>query len=198
VRYQQGFFSVSRTCGQCRGAGKLNNNPCAECHGEGRIEREKTLEVTIPAGIEAGARIRHRGEGEGGEGGGPAGDLYIVVHVAEHASFQRQDTNLYTTAPVTFAQAALGASIMVPTLDGEHALSIPEGTQTGSLFRVKSQGLPVRGGRGRGDLYVAVNVVTPTSLTREQRRILEELARTEAPDGEEEKGILEKVKDIFS
>ena len=198
VRYQQGFFSVSRTCGQCRGAGKLNNNPCAECHGEGRIEREKTLEVTIPAGIETGARIRHRGEGEGGEGGGPPGDLYIVVHVAEHPSFQRQDTNLYTTASITFTQAALGASVTVPTLDGEHALSVPEGTQTGSLFRVKGQGLPVRGGRGRGDMYVAVNVVTPTSLSREQRRILEELARTETPDEDEAKGILEKVKDIFS
>ncbi len=201
VRYQQGFFSVSRTCSHCRGTGKIVQNPCADCRGEGRIERERTLEVTIPAGIDAGARIRHRGEGEAGTGGGPAGDLYIVVHVADHQQFERQDTNLYTQVPISFTQAALGAEIVVPTLEGTNKLTIPEGTQTGSVFRLKSNGLPVRGGRGRGDLFVAVSIVTPTSLNRDQRRILEELAKHEPPadaPAEEEKGIFGKVKDIFS
>jgi molecular chaperone DnaJ len=198
VRYQQGFFSVSRTCSHCRGTGKIIQNPCADCRGEGRIERERTLEVTIPAGIDAGARIRHRGEGEAGTGGGPAGDLYIVVHVAENPQFERQDTNLYTQVPVSFTQAALGGEVVVPTLEGTHPLSVPEGTQTGTIFRLKGQGLPVRGGRGRGDLYVAVTVMTPTSLNREQRRVLEELQRLETPPGAEEKGIFDKVKDIFS
>lgn len=200
VRYQQGFFSVSRTCNQCRGTGKLIKDPCQECGGEGRVEREKTIDVTIPAGIESGARIRHRGEGESGSGGGTAGDLYIVIHVADHPVFQRQEANLYATAPISFAQAALGAEISVKTLDGTHEVKIPEGTQTGTLFRLKGQGLPVRATRGRGDLYVAVTVVTPTHLGREQRRLLEELARHDAPDGAEaeDKGILDKVKDMFS
>ena len=203
VRYQQGFFSVSRTCSHCRGTGKIVQNPCADCRGEGRVERERTLDVTIPAGIEAGARIRHRGEGEAGAGGGPAGDLYIVVHVADHPQFERQDTNLYTQIPISFGQAALGAEVSVPTLEGSQPLSVPEGTQTGSVFRLKHQGLPVRGGRGRGDLYVAVSIVTPTSLSREQRKILEELAKLEEPapthptDGGE-KGLFDKMKDIFT
>jgi molecular chaperone DnaJ len=198
VRYQQGFFSVSRTCSHCRGTGKIIQSPCSECRGDGRIERERTLEVTIPAGIDSGARIRHRGEGEAGTGGGPAGDLYIVVHVAEHKQFERQDTNLYTQVPISFGQAALGAEVTVPTLEGSHPLTVPEATQTGTIFRLKGQGLPVRGGRGRGDLYVAVTVMTPTSLNREQRRILEEFQRLETPPGAEEKGIFDKVKDMFS
>jgi molecular chaperone DnaJ len=200
VRYQQGFFSVSRTCSHCRGTGKIVQNPCSECRGDGRIERERTLEVTIPAGIEAGARIRHRGEGEAGTGGGPPGDLHIVVHVADHPQFERQDTNLYTQVPLSFTQAALGGEVVVPTLDGRQTLSVPEGTQTGTVFRLKGHGLPARGGRGRGDLYVAVTLVTPTSLSREQRRILEELQRLETPaaPASEDKGIFDKVKDIFS
>jgi molecular chaperone DnaJ len=197
VRYQQGFFSVSRTCNHCRGTGKLIKDPCNECRGEGRIEREKTIEITIPAGIDSGARIRHRGEGEAGSGGGPAGDLYVVIHVADHPIFQRQETNLYTSVPVSFTQAALGGEIIVPTLDGKQPLAIPDGTQTGTLFRLKGHGLPIRGGRGRGDLYVAVTLLTPTNLTREQRRILEELAQLEGEE-HEDKGLFEKVKDIFS
>jgi molecular chaperone DnaJ len=197
VRYQQGFFSVSRTCNHCRGTGKLIKDPCSECRGEGRVEREKSIEVTIPPGIDSGSRIRHRGEGEAGSGGGPAGDLYVVIHVAEHPVFQRQDTNLYTSVPISFTQAALGAEIIVPTLDAKQPLTIPEGTQTGTLFRLKGQGLPIRGTRGRGDLYVAVTVLTPTNLSREQRRILEELGRTE-DEQPEDKGLFEKVKDIFS
>ncbi|MEW6730740.1 MAG: molecular chaperone DnaJ [Acidobacteriota bacterium] len=200
VRYQQGFFSVSRTCSYCRGTGKVIKDPCRECRGEGRIARERTLEIKIPPGVDSGARLRVQGEGEAGIGGGPPGDLYVVISLKEHAIFERQDNNLYCTVPITFTQAALGADITVPTLDGEEPLHINEGTQTGTVFRLKSRGMPALGGRGRGDLFVAVNVVTPTNLSREQRRLMEEFAKieTKAPTQTNEKGILDKVKDMFS
>ncbi|HEY0077180.1 MAG TPA: molecular chaperone DnaJ [Pyrinomonadaceae bacterium] len=196
VRYQQGFFSVARTCGTCRGTGRIIRTPCDKCRGAGRIEREKTLEVKIPAGVETGSRIRVTGEGEGGMSGGPSGDLYVVIHVKEHERFERQGGNLYTSVPVTFAQAALGAEITVQSLKDQQQLKIPAGTQTGTVFRLKGQGMPVLGGRGRGDLFVSVSVVTPTTLTREQRRLLEQLAEIEDRDLED-KGLLDKVRDIF-
>ncbi|MCU1267945.1 MAG: chaperone protein DnaJ [Acidobacteria bacterium] len=196
VRYQQGFFSVARTCHVCRGAGRVIGTPCEDCKGAGRIEREKSLEVKIPAGVETGSRMRVQGEGESGANSGPAGDLYVVIHVAEHEQFERQGGNLYSSVPITFAQAALGAEIAVKTLDSEQSLKIPVGTQTGTVFRVKGQGMPVLGGRGKGDLFVAVTVVTPTSLTREQRRLLEQLANVENKDLED-KGLVDKVRDIF-
>jgi molecular chaperone DnaJ len=196
VRFQQGFFSVSRTCGNCRGTGQVINSPCESCRGNGRVEREKQIEVKIPAGVETGSRLRLQREGESGAYGGPAGDLYVVIHVAEHELFERQGNNLYVSVPVTFAQAALGAEIKVTTLSGEDALKIPAGTQTGTVFRVRGQGMPVLGGRGRGDLFVSVSVVTPTMLTREQRKLLEQLARIETKDLEDKK-LSEKVRDIF-
>ncbi len=196
VRYQQGFFSVARTCHVCRGAGRVIGSPCEDCKGAGRIEREKSLEVKIPAGVETGSRMRVQGEGESGANSGPAGDLYVVIHVAEHEQFERQGGNLYSSVPITFAQAALGAEIEVKTLDSEQPLKIPVGTQTGTVFRLKGQGMPVLGGRGKGDLFVAVTVVTPTSLTREQRRLLEQLAGVENKDLED-KGLVDKVRDIF-
>lgn len=196
VRYQQGFFSVARTCHVCRGAGRVIGTPCDGCKGAGRIEREKSLEVKIPAGVETGSRMRVQGEGEAGANGGPAGDLYVVIHVSEHEQFERQGGNLYSSVPITFAQAALGAEIAVKTLDKDQPLKIPVGTQTGTVFRVKGQGMPVLGGRGKGDLFVAVTVVTPTSLTREQRRLLEQLAGVENKDLED-KGLVDKVRDIF-
>jgi molecular chaperone DnaJ len=196
VRYQQGFFSVARTCGACRGAGRVIKTPCAECKGAGRVENERTMEVKIPAGVETGSRLRIQGEGEAGLHGGPAGDLYVVIHTSEHERFERQGSNLYSSMPITFGQAALGAEIEVPTLDGEQGLKVPAGTQTGTVFRVKGKGMPVLGGRGRGDLYVAVTVVTPTTLTREQRKLLEQLAQVETKDLED-KGLVDKVRDIF-
>jgi molecular chaperone DnaJ len=196
VRYQQGFFSVARTCGNCRGTGRVIKSPCDACRGAGRVEREKNLEVKIPAGVETGSRLRIAGEGEAGTQGGPAGDLYVVIHVSEHEQFERQGSNLYSSVPVTFAQAALGAEITVQTLEGQQQLKIPAGTQTGTVFRVKGNGMPVLGGRGRGDLFVAVTVVTPTTLTREQRRLLEQLAQVEDRDLED-KGLMDKVRDIF-
>ena len=196
VRYQQGFFSVARTCHVCRGAGRVIGTPCTDCKGAGRIEREKSMEVKIPAGVETGSRLRVQGEGESGANSGPAGDLYVVIHVAEHEQFERQGGNLYSSVPITFAQAALGSEISVKTLDSEQAVKIPVGTQTGTVFRLKGQGMPVLGGRGRGDLFVSVTVVTPTSLTREQRRLLEQLATVENKDLED-KGLVDKVRDIF-
>ncbi len=196
VRFQQGFFSVSRTCGTCRGTGQVITSPCENCRGAGRVEREKSIEVKIPAGVETGSRLRLQREGESGAYGGPAGDLYVVIHVAEHEHFERQGNNLYASVPVSFAQAALGAEIDVKTLNGEQPLKVPAGTQTGTVFRVRGQGMPVLGGRGRGDLFVSVSVVTPRSLTREQRKLLEQLAKIETTDLEDKK-LVDKVRDIF-
>jgi molecular chaperone DnaJ len=137
-----------------------------------------------------------QGEGEAGTQGGPSGDLYVVIHVAEHEQFERQGSNLYEAVPITFAQAALGADIMVKTLDGEEKLKVPMGTQTGTVFRLKGKGMPQLGGRGKGDLFVSVSLITPTSLTREQRRLLEQLAEVENKDLED-KGLVDKVRDIF-
>ena len=196
VRYQQGFFSVARTCQPCRGAGRVIKTPCQDCRGAGRLEREKQMEVKIPAGVETGSRLRVQGEGESGTRGGPAGDLYVVIHLGEHERFERQGSNLYVSQPVTFAQAALGADVYVATFEGEEKIKIPTGTQTGTVFRIKGKGMPVLGGRGRGDLYVSVTVVTPTALTREQRKLLEQLAVVENKDLED-RGLVDKVRDIF-
>jgi molecular chaperone DnaJ len=196
VRYQQGFFSVARTCGACRGTGRVIKNPCETCRGAGRVERERQMEVKVPAGVETGSRLRITGEGEGGAQGGSAGDLYVVIHVKEHEQFERQGSNLYAAVPVTFAQAALGSEIMVKTLNGEQPLKIPAGTQTGTVFRLKGHGMPVLGGRGSGDLFVSVALRTPTTLTREQRRLLEELSKIEDRDLED-KGLIDRVRDIF-
>jgi molecular chaperone DnaJ len=196
VRYQQGFFSVARTCGTCRGTGRVIKTPCDVCKGAGRVEREKTMEVKIPAGVETGSRLRIAGEGESGTQGGATGDLYVVIHVGEHERFERQGSNLYSSVPINFSQAALGAEMSVQTLNGQQQVKIPAGTQTGTVFRLKGQGMPVLGGRGRGDLFVAVTVVTPTTLTREQRRILEDLSEVETKDLED-KGLMDKVRNIF-
>jgi len=196
MRFQQGFFSVARTCHACRGVGKVIKSPCKDCRGAGRVEREKQMEVKIPAGVETGSRLRVQGEGESGVNGGASGDLYVVIHVAEHEHFERQGSNLYAAVPITFAQAALGADISVRTLDAEDKVKIPVGTQTGTVFRLKGKGMPMLGGRGRGDLFVSVTVVTPTSLTREQRKLLEQLATVENKDLED-KGLVDKVRDIF-
>lgn len=196
VRFQQGFFSVSRTCSTCRGTGQVISSPCEGCRGAGRVENEKSIEVKIPAGVETGSRLRLQAEGESGAYGGPAGDLYVVIHVAEHEQFERQGNNLYSSIPITFAQAALGAEVNVNTLNGDQSLKVPAGTQTGTVFRVRGQGMPVLGGRGKGDLFVSVSVMTPTSLTREQRKLLEQLAKIETKDLEDKK-LVDKVRDIF-
>jgi molecular chaperone DnaJ len=197
VRFQQGFFSVSRTCHQCRGTGRVIVNQCKTCHGQGRVNKEQIIEIRIPAGVETGARLRIAGEGEAGLSGGGHGDLYVVVNVKEHEVFERQGNNLYVNVPITFSQAALGAEITVPTLDGEETLTIPEGTQTGSIFRIKGKGIVSLQGPGRGDLFVVTSIVTPTRLTREQRRLLEQFAQLEEKQREQGRSFSSKVKDIF-
>jgi molecular chaperone DnaJ len=198
VRFQQGFFSVSRTCHQCRGTGRMITSYCKTCGGQGRVEKSNQIEIKIPAGVDTGARLRLTGEGEAGVGGGSKGDLYVVIHVKEHDLFERQGNNLYVNVPVTFPQAALGADIKVPTLDGEETLTIPESTQTGSTFRIKGKGIVSLQGQGRGDLFVVTTIVTPTKLTREQKRLLEQFAAIEQEQQDSApRRFGNKVKDIF-
>ncbi len=196
TRFQQGFFSVMRTCANCSGKGQIIKHPCKECKGAGRIEKEKKLEIKIPAGVETGSRLRINGEGEGGPNGGPSGDLYVVIHVAEHEIFERQGANLYASVPISFTQAALGAEVKVPTLEEEEELKIPAGTQTGTVFRLRSKGMPSLGGRGKGDLFVAVTLITPKTLTKDQRKLLEQLAEIEDVDFEDQ-SFMDKVRNIF-
>lgn len=174
VRVQQGFFSMAQTCPTCRGRGKTIKEPCTACHGQGRVEKSKTLEVKIPAGVDTGDRIRLSGEGEAGANGGPTGDLYVQVAVRDHKIFERDGADLYCEVPISFADAALGGELEVPTLDGRVKLKIPEGTQTGKLFRLRGKGVsPVRGG-GPGDLLCKVAVETPVQLSKKQKELLRE------------------------
>lgn len=199
MSYQQGFFSITRTCPACQGAGQVIREACAECRGQGRLERERVLEVGVPAGVDSGTRLRMAGQGQPGTNGGPAGDLYIFLEVKEHPFFERRGADLYCTIPVSFPQAALGAKLKVPTLQGEDELGIPEGTQSGQIFRVKGKGLPNPHG-GRGDLYVSIRVVIPSKLSREQRRLLDQLGQSvkvENKPVERSSSFFDKVKDIF-
>lgn len=175
LRHQQGLFTVSRTCPECKGLGQVIREPCPACQGQGRTRQEKVLGLKIPAGVEDGMRLRVGGEGESGVYGGPTGDLYVVLHVREHSYFERDGSDLYCTIPISIAQAALGADIRVPTLKGQERLRIPEGTQSGSVFRLRGFGMPRVEQGGRGDLFVKIQVMVPTSLSREQRRLLESL-----------------------
>ncbi len=200
LQYQQGFFAITRTCPTCQGAGQVVRERCPECRGQGRIEREHTIELRIPPGVDTGTRLRIAGEGEQGANGGPPGDLYVVLEVKEHAFFERRNADLYCTIPVSISQAALGAEIVVPGLQGEETVKIAEGTQTGTIIRLKGKGLPDPHGGGKGDLYVHVHVVTPTKLTREQRGLLEQLRQTlpvENRPAERNSSFFDKVKDIF-
>ena len=198
VRYQQGFFSITRACSTCGGSGKLIVDPCQQCRGQGRVTRERTVTVKVPAGVEEGARILYSNEGEAGVFGGPPGDLYVVLHVHEHSFFEREGKDLFCTVPVSFSQAALGAEIKVPTLEGEHTLKVPEGTQTGSRFKLKNKGVPVLNGHGRGDLFVEVKIQTPSKLNKRQRELLQELHGTLAQENKPvSRTLLNKVKEIF-
>jgi len=204
LRYQQGFLTVARPCPNCRGTGKTIAKPCTACRGAGRIGRERKLTVKIPAGIATGQRLRLYGEGEHGSAGGPAGDLYVVVHVQEHSFFHREEDDLYCELPIAFPTLALGGSVKVPTLDGREDLQIPSGTQPGARFKLRGRGMPNVSGRGTGDLYVIARVSVPKKLNKEQKQLLEELARTlpseqdgTADSEEGDKPFFERVKDIF-
>lgn len=178
VRVQQGFFVMSQTCPTCHGRGKVIPDPCKSCHGEGRVRKQKTLEVKIPAGVDTGDRIRLSGEGEAGAHGGPAGDLYVQVSVREHRIFKRDGGDLYCEVPIDFTEAALGGELEVPTLDGRVKLRIPEGTQTGKLFRLKGKGVkPIRS-HAPGDMLCRVVIETPVNLNSKQKELLNEFRDT--------------------
>jgi molecular chaperone DnaJ len=200
LAYQQGFFTITRTCPACQGAGQIIRERCPDCRGQGRLERERTIELRVPPGVDTGTRLRVAGEGEPGPNGGPAGDLYVVLEVKEHPFFERRGADLYCTIPVSVVQAALGTELQVPGLSGEEKLKIPEGTQSGAVFRIKGKGMPDPRGGGKGDLYYHVRVMTPVKLTREQRKLVEQLGATlkvENKPAERNSSIFDKVKDIF-
>ena len=206
VRFQQGFFTVARTCPQCQGSGRIITKPCAKCRGAGRVTRERKITVKIPAGIATGQQLRLQGEGEAGAAGGPPGHLYVVVHVQEHDFFRRDGVNLFCEIPVNFTTVALGGEIQVPTLDGSETVKIPEGTQTGTTLRLRGKGMPDVNGRGRGDLFATIQVQTPRKLTKEQRHLVEQLAKAlpqdnfeprARDDAHEERNLFDRVKDMF-
>lgn len=199
VRAQQGFFVIERTCPSCHGAGQRIKSPCRACRGEGRVDKERSLDVSIPPGVDEGTRIRLSGQGEAGPRGAPAGDLYIFLHVRRHAIFEREGTNLFCRVPISFTLAALGGTINVPGLDGAgHEIRIPSGIQSGKQLRQRAAGMPVLNGRGKGDLVIQIEVETPTRLSARQRELLEEFRATET--GEEcpaSSGFFGKIKEMW-
>lgn len=202
VRISQGFFQLQQTCPRCRGAGTIVKNPCDTCLGQGRVRRSRKLSVKIPAGVDTGDRIRLAGEGEAGRNGGPSGDLYVEVHVREHAIFERDGEHLSCEVPISFATAALGGTVEVPTLDGDVTLKIPAETQSGRVFRLRDKGVkPVRS-NSRGDLFCRVVVETPVHLSPEQRELVRKLEQSLQQDphrhAPREKGFFEGVKRFFS
>ena len=201
VRVSQGFFSIQQTCPACHGRGKVVPDPCQTCHGAGRVKKHKTLSVKIPAGVDQDDRIRLTGEGEGGPNGGPPGDLYVVVNLRPHAVFQREGADLHCEMPISFATAALGGEIEIPTLDGHAKIRIPAETQTGQVFRLRNKGIrPVRGSV-QGDLYCHVAIETPAKLTARQKELLRELEAINQQDPDAHspraRSFFEKVKDFF-
>src|ERR1700680_4308445 len=202
VRMSQGFFQLQQTCPRCRGSGTVVRNPCDTCLGQGRVRRTRNLSVKVPAGVDTGDRIRLAGEGEAGKNGGPAGDLYVEVHVREHAIFERDGEHLSCEVPVSFGTAALGGTVIVPTLDGEVTIRVPAETQSGRVFRLKDKGVkPVRGG-ARGDLFCRVVIETPVHLSTEQRELIRRLEESLKAHGGKhaprETGFLEGVKRFFA
>jgi molecular chaperone DnaJ len=195
---QQGFFTLSQTCGGCRGTGEVVKDPCPSCRGEGRRRTMRHIKVRIPPGVETGVRLRVSGEGEGGLRGGRAGDLYVVISVSEHPDFRRDGPHLFTAAALTITQAVLGAEINVPTLDGPARLSVPPGTQSGSTFALRGKGLPSLDGGPRGDLHVTVAVRIPARLNRKQRELFESLSEVEEEADAPPRDLFGRVKDIFS
>jgi molecular chaperone DnaJ len=198
VIYQQSFLSIRQTCRQCNGRGQIIRRPCTQCRGEGYVRAERKLKVNIPPGVDTGTRLRLSGEGQPGANGGPQGDLYVFVRVKEHAVFQRSEDDLVCTIPVNVAQAALGVDVDLLTFDGLQTIKIPEGVQSGGRVRLKGLGVPRLQGHGRGDLVVVVDVRVPGRLTREQRKLFEQLRETLPAENEPaEKGLFDKVKEYF-
>jgi molecular chaperone DnaJ len=198
VIYQQSFLQIRRTCGQCGGRGQIIRRPCTQCRGERYVRTERKLKVNIPAGVDTGTRLRLTNEGQPGGNGGTAGDLYVVVKIKEHPIFERSGDDLHCTIPINIAQAALGTEVSLLTFDGLETVKVPEGSQTGSRIRLKNLGTPRLQGSGRGDLFVHIDVRIPGKLTREQRKLFEQLRETLPVENEpHEKGIIDRVKDYF-
>lgn len=200
VRAQQGFFTIERACSTCQGAGKIIKDACSNCSGAGRVHQEKTLSVTIPAGVEEGTRIRLTGEGEAGLNGAQAGDLYIFISVLSHHVFQREGANIYCAVPIPLITAALGGHVEVPTVDGGRArITIPTGTQSGHQFRLKGKGMSVLRSKDRGDMFVQASVETPVNLTKKQKDLLKEFEGEGGPgqNNPESEGFFTKVKDLW-
>jgi len=196
VRFQQGFFSVSKTCGKCGGTGTIIKNPCSDCKGEGRIRQKRKISVKVPAGVDTDTRLRMTGEGELGQYGGPPGDLYIFVNVTPHPFFLRRGKDIYCEMPISFATASLGGEVEVPTLDGTEKMKIHSGTQSGHEFRLKGNGMPVIGSRSKGDQIVHVYIDVPKKLNARQKELLEEFESIAASDTS--KSFMDKFKDLFS
>ena len=199
VLYQQGFLSIRRTCHTCGGAGSVLRNPCAQCRGQGRVQAQRKLKINIPAGVDEGTRLRLANEGQPGPNGGPNGDLFVMLKVRPHQFLERHETDLHCTVPINISQAALGAELEVPTLDSPQKLKLPEGVQSGAQFRLRHKGVPALNGGARGDLVIHIDVRTPTRLTREQRKLMEQLRETLPVDNAPaEKGLFDKVRDYFA
>jgi len=199
IRYQQGFFSVARTCSVCGGTGSIVSDPCTICHGDTRVTREIKLNVKVPPGVDDGTRIRYGGEGDAGRSGGPGGDLYVVLSVKPHDFFERHEHDLHCVIPISFPQAALGAEIQMDGIDGPVSLKIPEGTQSGKELRIRGRGVPHLNEKGRGDLIVRVMVQIPKKLSRAQRELVSQLAETMTVENKPAShGLLDKMKDLFS
>jgi len=198
VRAQQGFFTVERTCPTCGGLGQMIKNPCRVCHGAGRVEKERALSVNIPAGVETGTRIRLAGEGEAGLRGGPSGDLYIFIEVAEHPIFQRDGANLFCRVPVSFTTAALGGEVEVPTIDGGRSrVKVPPGAQSGKQMRLRGKGMPALRGGLPGDMFIELAVETPVNLTARQKELLREFERLSEDNNPESSSFFRKVKGFW-
>ncbi len=196
--FQQGFLSIRRTCPQCGGTGKLVRRPCNRCQGEGHLRVEDDIKIAIPPGVDTGTRVRVGGKGQPGSNGGPPGDLYVFLRVKEHPIFERRDNDLYCTVPLNVAQAALGDEVHVLSFDGLQTVKVPEGTQSGDHAKLRGLGVPRLNSKSRGNLYVQFEVKIPTRLSRDQRRLFEQLRETLPAENEpKEKGILDKVKDYF-
>lgn len=198
IRFQQGFFTLARTCSKCQGRGEIVTSPCEACQGKGHVRQKRLLKVKIPAGVDDGSRLRLMGEGEAGDEGQPRGDLYVSIRVRRHPFFEREGNDLYAQVPISFTQAGLGARVEIPTLMGSEVLKIPPGIQSGEIIRLKGKGIQDLSGRRKGDLFIKIQVETPEHLTKEQKALLLKLAELRGEDVEAvDKSVIHKYKNIF-
>ena len=197
IRRQQGFFTIAQPCPKCQGSGQIIKDVCETCHGRGRNKKREKLSVKVPAGIDEGQRLKLSGQGDAGLNGGPAGDLYVLIHIEKHEFFNRDEYDVHCEVPISFSQAALGCEIEVPTLGGRVSMKIPEGTQSGQKMKLRGKGISKLGGYGLGDQIITIHVETPTKLTKEQREIFKRLGETEQTSSPMTKGFFDRVRELF-